>query len=220
MTEFRPNDQTIAPSSGPQHFPLEYPKDLERDVVAGDLHYRIRPIVPNDADALVEFHTCLSPESRYLRFFSYHPALSQTEVECFTHVDYSLRLALVAITDGKIIGVGRYDRQPGTDEAEVAFVVADEYHGHGIASLLLDQLVVAARRRGITTFLANTMWENHDMLAVFLHSGFDVVRSYDGGIVTLRFPIRQTAQSRRSLAMRDATRQVTTHLDATPFEQA
>ena len=205
------HDKTTPRSLPGEHVPLEYPQDLERDVTSDTLHYMIRPIVPFDADRLREFHGRLSPESRYLRFFSYHPTLSPEEVETFTHVDYSRRLALVAVTGDRIIGVGRYDRQAGTDEAEVAFVVADEFHHHGIATLLLDQLVVAARCRGITSFVANTMWENHDMLSVFLHCGFDVLRSYEGGVVNLRFPIRQTATSRWSLAMRDATRRVTPH---------
>lgn len=203
----------VASTLLPPHWnrPPDYPQDLERDVVSDDLHYMIRPIVPEDAEGLVQFHRHLSPESRYLRFFSYHPALSAEEVECFTRLDYSRRLALVAVVGGDIIGVGRYEREPGSDEAEVAFVVADEFHRHGIATLLLDQLVVAARQRGITSFTAKTLWENHDMLSVFLQSGFDVVRTYDGGVVSLRFPIRQTSTSRLALAMRDAGRRVTPH---------
>jgi GNAT superfamily N-acetyltransferase len=214
MTEFTkrtPDDPTA--SLTPSQLPPEYPKDLERDVVTDGLHYMIRPIVPADGERLVEFHRHLSPDSRYLRFFSYHPTLSSEEVERFTQIDYSRRLALVALADGELIGVGRYEREPGTDEAEVAFVVADAFHRHGIATLLLDQLVVAARQRGVTTFVATTMWENHDMLSVFLHSGFDVVRSFEGGVVSLRFPIRQTSTSRWALAMRDADRQVTPHAD-------
>jgi GNAT superfamily N-acetyltransferase len=219
MTEVGRDLQATCGTSLHHSVPLEYPADLERDVVCGDLRYTIRPIVPDDADALIEFHDRLSPESRYLRFFGYHPALSREEVDRFTRVDYSRRLALVAVADGQIIGVGRYDRESGTDQAEVAFVVADEYHRLGIATLLLDQLVVAARCRGITAFVANTMWENHDMLGVFVHSGFDVLRHFEDGIVTLRFPIRQTASSRWALAMRDTTRHVSAHGESPPSGQ-
>ena len=45
---------------------------------------------------------------------------------------------------------GRYDRLPGTSEAEVAFVVADEHQGRGLGTLLLEHLAAAARERGIT----------------------------------------------------------------------
>jgi DNA-binding NarL/FixJ family response regulator len=58
------------------------------------------------------------------------------------------------------IGVARYDRHGEGNVAEVAFVVADDYQHHGIGSLLLDELVSAARDRGISTFLADTLWSS------------------------------------------------------------
>ncbi len=186
-----------------------YPAALERDVVSeGDLHFHIRPIKPDDAERLVEFHSHLSPHSCYLRFFTFHPTLSPKEVERFTCVDYVDRLALVAEEDGTLIAVARFDRHEGTTEAEVAFVVADDYQGHGIASLLLDELVLAARERGITTFLADTLSENHAMLHVFLHAGFEVQTETEYGTVYLRFDITPTASYGRALTTREQRRQV------------
>jgi GNAT superfamily N-acetyltransferase len=91
----------------------------------------------------------------------------------------------------------------GTTEAEVAFVVADEYQSHGIGSLLLDELVRAARDRDIETFLADTLSENHSMLGVFMHAGFEVKTSTECGTVSLRFAIAPTETSRRALATRE-----------------
>lgn len=194
--------------------PDKYPRMLMRHVVTSHgLRYSVRPIRPDDADRLVAFHSQLSSRTCYLRFFSYHPVLTAAEVERFTHVDYVDRLALVAVTDNRIIGVGRYDRHPGTDEAEVAFVVADEYQHHGIGSLLLDELVAAARTRGIATFLADTLCENQTMLDVFMHSGFTVSRETEYGTVYLRFPISQTPSSCQAKAARDSTRQVSPAVD-------
>ena len=199
----------------PVELPDRYPRDLVREVVASeDLRYSVRPIRPDDADRLVAFHSHLSPGTCYRRFFSYHPVLSDSEVERFTHVDYDDRVALVAVSDDRIIGVGRYDRHPGTSEAEVAFVIADEFQGHGIGSLLLDQLVDVARTHGITAFLADTLCENLQMLDVVLHSGFLVSRETEYGTVYLRFPIAPTQLSRRAVTMRDATRLVTRPGDA------
>jgi GNAT superfamily N-acetyltransferase len=194
--------------------PDGYPRTLTRRVVTEDgLRYSLRPIRADDADRLVAYHSHLSSRTCYLRFFSYHPVLTASEVERFTQVDYVDRLALVAVTDNRIIGVGRYDRHPGTDEAEVAFVIADEYQHHGIGSLLLDELVTAARTRGIETFLADTLCENQTMLDVFLHSGFTVSRETEYGTVYLRFPISQTPSSRQARAERDATRHVSLSVD-------
>jgi GNAT superfamily N-acetyltransferase len=187
-----------------------YPAHLECDVVSsGDLGFRLRPIRPDDAERLVAFHNHLSSRSCYLRFFSFHPTLSDKEVERFTCVDYLDRLALVAEINGTLIAVARYDRHLGTDEAEVAFVVADEYQHHGIGSLLLDELVLAAREQGISTFLADTLSENHTMLGVFLHAGFEVQTQTECGTVYLRFNLLPTASYLRALAAREESRLIT-----------
>jgi RimJ/RimL family protein N-acetyltransferase len=151
----------------------------------------LRPIRSDDALALIDFHRDLSPQSVYRRFFSVHPRLSPAEVERFTCVDAVDRLALVAEDDGRLIAVGRYDREPGTPEAEVAFVVADRFQHQGIAPLLLDALAAAAWPRGIRTFTAIVLPENRDMLDVFRHSGFVVETVLDDGVVTVRLALTE-----------------------------
>ena len=191
-------------------YPVGYRSDLERDAVSLEhFHIRVRPIRPEDADALVRFHDHLSERSCYLRFFSVHPHLSQKEVERFTRIDYRDRLALVAEHDGQIIAVARYDRRPETTEAEVAFVVADQCQHHGIGSLLLDELAAAARERGITIFLADTLEENHAMLDVFTHSGFPITRHCEYDTVSLRFPIALSPSYEAALAQRRCGWQLT-----------
>ena len=176
--------------------PDGYPRELERDVVAGDgLCYHVRPIRREDAPRLVAVHEHLSTRSVYLRFFTLHPTLSDVEVARFTTVDYVDRLALVATVDDRLIAVARYDRPPGASEAEVAFVVDDEYQHHGIGSELLDELADAAYARGVTVFRAETLAENRTMLDVFRHAGFPVQSSIEFGQVTVRFPIAPTAAS-------------------------
>jgi GNAT superfamily N-acetyltransferase len=133
---------------------------------------RVRPIRPDDAAALRAFHAGLSAESIMLRFFSAHPRLSDAEVERFTHVDGVDRLALVAEDGTGIVAVARFDRTPGLDEAEVAFVVGDAFQGHGLGSLLLQRLADEARARGVRWLVADTLAENFRMLHVFRDAGF------------------------------------------------
>jgi RimJ/RimL family protein N-acetyltransferase len=170
--------------------PPTYPTALVCDVVtARGARLHVRPIRTTDSAALAEFHHGLSDRSVYRRFFFVHPTLSDAEVEHFTHIDYADRLALVAEDGGRIVAVGRYERTPGTDRAEVAFVVNDSYQNLGIATVLLHQLARAALALGITTFTAETLAENRGMLAVFRHSGFPVTATTEFDTVCLQFPI-------------------------------
>ena len=73
--------------------------------------------------------------------------------------------------------------------AEVAFAVADDMHGRGIASLLLEHLVWRARQRGLQAFTGETLAENSAMLRVFADAGLPAKRRIAGGTVELTFPL-------------------------------
>ncbi len=171
--------------------PVErYPTECECDVVLLDgTPARIRPIVPSDTDRLTHFHEHLSRETVYRRFFSAHPHLRPEELARFTRVDYRERLALIALVGDTLVAVARYDRAPFTARAEVAFVVADAFQGHGLGTLLLEHLASAARRRGISTFEAETLSINHPMLDVFGQTGFPCERHRSEGVIEVSFPI-------------------------------
>src|SRR5699024_12378097 len=107
-----------------------------------------RPIPADVADLLREFHSHLSPESIYYRFFAPYPRLSLRDVERFTTVDYEERVAVVATISDDFVAVVRYDKI-APEEAEVAFVVEDAHQGRGLASVLLEHIAAAAREREI-----------------------------------------------------------------------
>ena len=153
----------------------------------------LRPIRPSDADALVRFHAGLSQRTRYLRYFSAYPRIPERDLLRFTNVDHHDRVAFVAELGGEIIAVGRYERHAGTDEAEVAFVVADAHQGRGIGSVLLEHLAAAAREVGIRRFVAVVLAENVGMIRVFRDAGYETTRHIEYGEVTLEFDVDETA---------------------------
>jgi GNAT superfamily N-acetyltransferase len=157
----------------------------------GTVH--VRPILPTDGDLLRGLHGRLSAESIYYRFFSPRPKLTDVEVERFTHVDYSDRMAFVALLGEEFLGVARYDRYPGTADAEVAFTVDDAHQGRGISTLLLEHLAVYARQRDITGFTASVLPDNRKMLGVFRSAGFKVKNQYADGIIDVTIDIAPTA---------------------------
>src|SRR3954451_22075440 len=172
----------------------EPPRNWEADVVAADggtVH--LRPIRPDDADALVAFHSGLSQRTRYLRYFSAYPRIPEKDLYRFTNVDHHDRVALIVELAGQIIAVGRYERHPGTDTAEVAFVVADEHQGRGIGSVLLEHLAAAAREIGLRRFVAVVLAENTAMIRVFRDAGYEITRHFEYGEVNLEFDVDETA---------------------------
>jgi GNAT superfamily N-acetyltransferase len=180
-----------------------YPAALECDAVVADgLSVHLRPIREEDGARLVVFHAGLTERSVYRRYFFLHPKLAPEEVERLTHVDYRDRLALVVEVDTVMVAVGRYDRLPDTDRAEVAFVVADEVQHHGIATLLLERLAAAAWGNGITVFVAETLRDNRAMLEVFHRSGFPVVSTSEYGNTSVEFPIVPDDHYRAAVAAR------------------
>ena len=190
--------QTASPEEG-------YPAELECDVLLSDGRAaHLRPIRPEDAPALRSLGERLSPETVYFRFFAPRHHIGDEEIAHYATVDYHDRLALIAVVDGELVAVARYDRcgvkapgpgEPGTaapndgetgpvlDEAEVAFVVRDDHQGRGIGTVLLEHLASAAVQRGIGRFVADTLPENYRMLNVFRSAGFDEHARLDSGVI-------------------------------------
>lgn len=178
-----------------------YPAHWEADIVlrdGGTAH--LRPITPQDAEALQRFHMAQSPESTYLRFFAPMPQLSEKDLRKFTHVDHRDRVALIALVGDDIIGVGRYERLDER-QAEVAFNVADAHQGRGLGSVLLEHLAVAARENGIHRFVAEVLPQNRKMVTVFQEAGYEVTHHFEEGVISLAFDIDPTD---RSLAVMEA----------------
>jgi nucleotide-binding universal stress UspA family protein/RimJ/RimL family protein N-acetyltransferase len=137
----------------------------------------LRPIEPDDRDALAEGHRRLSPESRYRRFFASVPELSARDLDYLTRVDHRDHEALMAFDadTAQAIGVARFVRTaPGV--AEPAMVVADDWQGRGVATVLLDALVARALAEGVERFVAPVLADNPEAMRVLQRLGDTVVR--------------------------------------------
>jgi acyl-CoA synthetase (NDP forming)/RimJ/RimL family protein N-acetyltransferase len=162
-----------------------------RDVVLRDgAALRLRsPRLEDEAD-IKAFFDALAPESRYLRFHG----LVRTDLVArdYAHADGDARMSLLAHLDGRVVAVAGYDRLNEPGAAEVAFAVADEMHGRGLATRMLEQLAEIAAERGIMRFNAEVMAGNHAMLGVFAGVGFDTRRVTEFGEVHLALDLRPT----------------------------
>ena len=146
---------------------------------------RIRAVRPDDKERIVTAFQALDRESVYLRFFSYKKELSEEELRRVTGGDGAGEAALVATVGSGdrevIVGLGNYARS-GAD-ADIAFVVEEDFRGRGIASRLLQQLVDIARANEIAQFKADVIAENTPMLAVLRNSGLRMQTSRGQGVV-------------------------------------
>jgi acyl-CoA synthetase (NDP forming)/GNAT superfamily N-acetyltransferase len=178
------------------------PRHWEADVLlrdGGTAH--IRPIRPDDADLLVDFYGRVSDQSKYYRFFSPMPILSERDVVRFTQVDHVHRVAFVMLLSGRLIALGSYEGHPlpegseqesGPDVAEVAFLVEDAQQGRGIGQLLLEHLAQAGRERGVDRFVAEVLPDNERMIQTFRDAGYRLISGFEDGVITLEFPIEST----------------------------
>jgi len=146
----------------------------------------VRPIEPDDKQALARGFEALSPESRYRRFFTPMQRLSPKFLAYLTEVDHHDHEALVAeaVGDHEPVGVARYIRlKDEPDAAEVAVAVVDHWQGRGVATELLGRLAERARAAGIKRVRATCLAENRDVLDVLEVLGPERRQSLAGGVV-------------------------------------
>lgn len=155
----------------------------ESDVVVRDgSTLRLRPVRPNDREALIAFFNRLSPESLRFRFFGM-PARCDQEVSRLLGADYDNDFVLVAEAGGRVSGIATYARnREKPDRAEVAFAIAEPLQGRGIGTRMLEVLAEIARDHHIHTFDAYVLQDNRRMMQVFLDSGFEIEQRLEGGV--------------------------------------
>lgn len=145
----------------------------------------MREVEPADAPALRRLVGRLSADSLYMRYFGHMKELTEEQARRFAEVDGSERYALVALdpeNEGEIVGVVRYERERGTDQAEYAIVVEDRLQGHGIGYAMTRILVEAARERGMERLYALILPENRSMLKLLKRLGLPEDVRWEGGV--------------------------------------
>ena len=176
---------------------------ISTDVILRDgSTLRLRAPLAEDADRMLEFFAGLSERSRYLRFHGF-PNLGPKLVAPFVDPDWDERGALIGCHEGRMVALANFVRLRDRRAAEVAFTVADEFQGRGIATRLLERLAELAGDAGVEHFVAEVLPENQNMLAVFRDAGFELTRELDGGSVEVRFPIAPTEHYRERVAERN-----------------
>ncbi len=177
-----------------------------------------------DRDAIRAFFHELSPESRRRRFFTPAMPTEALIARLADSSDPSIALTLLvqrfqpaAAAAGapaapdvprgenvRPVAIASYFAERGR-VAEVAFAVADDFQGKGLATMLLERLAVLASQYGFEKFQASTLAENVPMLEVFRDSGFEIRSKTSAGVVDLQLSLTPSADGVRRAEIRDRT---------------
>src|SRR3954451_4205640 len=174
---------------------------LVRDVILRDgSALRLRSPEPGDETAIQAFFDGLSPESRYTRFHG--AGRTDTVSRDYARADGDTRVALLARLGDRVVAVAGYDRLNEPGVAEVAFAVADDMQGRGLATRMLEQLAEVGGERGVRRFDAEVLSENRRMLGVFSSAGFAIRRESAFGEAHLELDIRPSERAAEAMAER------------------
>lgn len=137
----------------------------------------IRKLQPSDREGIREGYELLSPETRNNRFLANVPHLTDEmldhlvdEVDQIDHVALAL-FVVDAGNMGEPVGVARMIRYADLPtSADLAVTVIDKWHGRGVATALLDELV-RVRPKGVTQISTTIARDNPASLAMLRRLG-------------------------------------------------
>jgi len=156
----------------------------------------IRPIRPEDEPMLVKFHATLSERSVYLRYFHLMNLSQRVAHERLTRIcfiDYNREMALVAERrnpasgESEILGVSRLTRILGTNDAEVAVLVSDQFHGRGLGKELLGRLITVGKDEKLAALKADILPDNRDVMRICEKLGFSLRHSIEDEVVKAEY---------------------------------
>lgn len=135
----------------------------------------LRPMVKEDRDKLIDFFSRVSDQDRqFLRNNVRDPKVIDTWVN---QIDYYKVFPLLAEIDGKIIGDATlHMRRTGWKRhlGNVRVVVAKDFQGRGLGTLLINEIVELAREFGLEKLVSEIYFNSPGAIKVFKNAGFGV----------------------------------------------
>jgi acyl-CoA synthetase (NDP forming)/GNAT superfamily N-acetyltransferase len=169
----------------------------------------LRTATPADLPMIHDMLSGVSRESLRMRFMGSMKQAPAKFVDGLCSEDPHDRACLLAVMgeepEAKVVGFGNYVSLGARNTADVAFIVADEYQGRGISTLLLERLAGIAAGVGFVGFEADVLFENQQMTRVFRDSGFEARQVLDGGNYHVEFPVSGAAALLERAELRERT---------------
>jgi len=155
-------------------YPFKYVKEVKLEEGKSAV---IRPIRPEDEPLIYELFKTLSEDTIMFRFCQRLTDFPHERLVRYCQIDYDRELAFVAVIREtpdreKIIADIRIIKMPDLETAELAILVADEWQGHGLGSMLMDYCIEVAARSGINVIWMEILKTNTKMLHLSQACGF------------------------------------------------
>ena len=161
-----------------------------------DLHVRFRAIKASDEDQMRRLFYRFSDKAIYYRYFSPIKTMPHAKMQAYVNVDYQDVLSVVGLVGDPgqqtLIAEARIAKYPDKPFVDIAFVVDEEYQGHGIATFLFQMLARLGKERGAVTMTADVLASNRTMLKVFEKGVFPVTAKLEGGAYALSIDLTRT----------------------------
>jgi GNAT superfamily N-acetyltransferase len=155
----------------------------------------VRPVSSEDREVLGRILSQLSARTIYERFHAPYPSVPAWALAGMVEVDHDDKEALVAVVGEEIVGHAMYVRL-GSGEAELAVVVEDGWRSRGIGRLMLTELALKTRSRGIDHFTGPVLGENRRALGA-LAAVFPGMRyGVSDGAYRVRAPLQAPSYER------------------------
>jgi len=174
-------------------YPTKYVQQWESR--KGD-RIKTRPIRPEDEPLMVLFHQNLSEESVYLRYAHTVKLTQRIAHERLTRIcfiDYDREMLLVAdykdpqTSEHEILAVARLSKLHGTNEAEFALIVSDNYQNQGLGTELLRQLLEIGKEEQLDAIVGYILTGNYKMQSICRKLGFQFQPDRETGMLKAIF---------------------------------
>jgi GNAT superfamily N-acetyltransferase len=171
--------------------------DAQGEVVGRDVRaVSIRVATPDDEENLCRMFSRLFSKSIYRRFHLPYRRVPEQMLNLMLDVDHH-KESLLAVADEEIVGHAMYVKLANSGDAEVAFVVEDEWQSKGVGKLLLSEIAEKARRRDIETFTGQVLGENRRVLGLLNAVFVEVEYVISHSLYHFRVPLRTLKQTGR-----------------------
>lgn len=157
-------------------YPIEY---ISEKTLKTGQKVCLRPIRPDDEPKVSAFHKELSEKSvrqRYFAFKSLSERIAHDRLVQICADDFDHQIALVAENETEIMGIARLTKLAGGKVADLKMLIGDAFHGQGLGTLLVNELINIAIKEDIPEISAQILCENVGMLHILQKAGFVVTQ--------------------------------------------